>query len=104
MDANRAVNNAIFTITNDQIDQVLCSDGDNRPNIAWWGRRTEVYDIHAPQIDKNGNARWTPKGLAICLARSMKSAPSIVSDSAGREIIAWRDDRISSDKYELYQN
>jgi hypothetical protein len=78
-----AVNNAICTFIWQQETPVLCSDGDNGAIIAWWDHRTDVGDIYAQRIDKNGYARWNTNGVAMCTTRYQQSSPKIISDGKG---------------------
>ncbi len=91
--SNPAVNNAICTFTNDQIDQILCSDGDNGAIIAWKDKRTDAGDIYAQRIDKNGYVRWNTNGVALCTTMYEQLTPKIISDGKGGAIIVWDDRR-----------
>ncbi len=91
--SNPAVNNAICTFTNDQRDQVLCSDGDNGAIIAWKDKRTDVGDIYAQRIDKSGYVRWNTNGVALCTTMYEQLTPKIISDGKGGAIIVWDDRR-----------
>lgn len=88
-----AVNNAICTFIWQQETPVLCTDGDNGAIIAWWDHRTDVGDIYAQRIDKNGTARWNTNGIAICTTRNQQSSPKIISDGKGGAIMVWDDQR-----------
>jgi hypothetical protein len=88
-----AVNNAICTFVWQQETPVLCSDGDNGAIVAWWDHRTDVGDIYAQRIDKNGYVRWNTNGVAICTTRYQQSSPKIISDGKGGAIMVWDDQR-----------
>ena len=88
-----AVNNAICTYVWQQETPVLCSDGDNGAIIAWWDHRTDVGDIYAQRIDKNGYVRWNTNGVAMCTTRYQQSSPKIISDGKGGAIMVWDDQR-----------
>ena len=88
-----AANNAICTFVWQQETPVLCSDGDNGAIIAWWDHRTDVGDIYAQRIDKNGYVRWNTNGVAMCTTRYQQSAPKIISDGKGGAIMVWDDQR-----------
>jgi len=88
-----AVNNAICTFVWQQETPVLCSDGDNGAIIAWWDHRTDVGDIYAQRIDKNGYVRWNTNGVAMCTTRYQQSSPKIISDGKGGAIMVWDDQR-----------
>jgi hypothetical protein len=88
-----AANNAICTFIWQQETPVLCSDGDNGAIIAWRDNRTDVGDIYAQRIDKNGYVQWNTNGVALCTTRYQQSAPKIISDGKGGAIIVWDDQR-----------
>ena len=90
---NTAINNAICTFSNQQETPVLCSDGNNGAIITWCDRRSDVGDIYAQRIDKNGNVQWTSNGVPICVIQNKQSAPVIISDGKGGAIITWDDER-----------
>jgi hypothetical protein len=87
------VNNVVCTSANKQELPALCSDGDNGAIIAWWDYRTDVGDIYAQRIDKNGNVLWNTNGVAICTTRYQQSTPKLIPDGKGGAIIVWDDQR-----------
>ncbi|MDP2209250.1 MAG: T9SS type A sorting domain-containing protein [Bacteroidota bacterium] len=100
--SNPAVNNPICTFTNDQRDQVLCSDGDNGAIIAWKDKRTDAGDIYTQRIDKNGSVRWNTNGVALCTTMYEQLTPKIISDGKGGAIIVWDDRRTGVTSGNIY--
>jgi hypothetical protein len=73
---------------------VMCSDGAGGAIIAWHdGRNTVDYDVYAQRMDAEGNALWTPGGVAVCNASGNQNYPRIISDGEGGAFVAWVDYR-----------
>ncbi len=83
---------AICTVTDDQSDPQLVSDGQGGAIISWEDRRSgSNYDIYAQRINKAGDVLWTVNGTAICTITNNQYNPQLVSDGQGGAIISWED-------------
>jgi hypothetical protein len=62
--------------------------------IAWQDTRTEGSsggDIYVQKMGSDGQALWTPNGLAVCVATNEQSWPSITADGKGGAVVTWVD-------------
>ncbi|MFZ1319614.1 MAG: hypothetical protein WAQ56_09945, partial [Candidatus Nitrotoga sp.] len=66
---NPAVNNAIATDVNYQLNPTIISDGSGGAIITWQDYRGgATADIYAQRIDASGVVQWTADGVAISTA------------------------------------
>jgi len=90
---------AICTVTDDQRDPQLVSDGQGGAIISWEDHRSgSNYDIYAQRINKAGDVLWTVNGTAICTASNNQYESRLVSDEMGGAIISWEDWRSVSNR------
>ncbi len=89
--SNTALNTAVCTATNAQIDLRMCDDGQKGVFIVWKDYRNGVSDIYAQHLDSMGIPKWTANGVPVCTQTSDQSTPSINSDMNGGVIICWSD-------------
>jgi predicted lipoprotein with Yx(FWY)xxD motif len=87
--------NPVSTAVNNQVNPVMTTDGSGGSIITWQDRQNGKYEIYAQRMNSNGNAMWTPNGIAICTQDS-NHLPVIVSDGSGGAIIAWQSYRGST--------
>lgn len=80
-----------------QVQIEAASDGAGGAIIVWVDFRVGAEDIFAQRVDANGNTLWVSNGVAICTAADDQSSPEIISDGAGGAIIAWVDERSTSE-------
>ena len=102
--SNPAINTSVSVQPNDQQDVRIVTDNKGGAIITWLDFRNDVTqtsgDIFVQRIDKNGFAKWTASGVALCTVTSNQTAPTIVEDGNGGAIIAWNDYRnINADVY-----
>jgi hypothetical protein len=85
---------AICTITGDQYDPRIVSDGAGGAIITWQDYRNGTTpDIYAQRISAAGAGQWAVNGVAVCTAPYWQENPFIASDGAGGAIVAWEDSR-----------
>jgi predicted lipoprotein with Yx(FWY)xxD motif len=86
---------ALCVAGEDQVDQVVASDGAGGAIVTWQDRRAGLFeaDIYAQRIDASGAVQWMPGGVAFCAAMSSQSYPAIVSSGPGVVIVTWEDYR-----------
>ena len=90
---NPAVNNAISTDVNYQLNPTIISDGSGGAIITWHDDRGgDTADIYAQRIDASGVVQWTADGVAISTAVGEQLNPTIISDGSGGAIITWLDE------------
>jgi hypothetical protein len=77
----------------DQSSAQAIADGTGDVIIVWRDRRGSDYDIYIQRLGRDGNALWTPNGVAVCAAIGHQEGPSIASDGAGGAIVSWSDAR-----------
>lgn len=89
---------SLCTITGDQDNPQLVSDGLNGAIITWKDKRggSGTDDIYARRINASGVPQWTANGVALCTATFQQLYPQIVSDGAGGAIVSWYDYRSNS--------
>jgi hypothetical protein len=65
--------------------------------IAWWDNRTGYNnsDIYAQSVDGDGNALWTPDGIAVCSATGNQYNTVLIPDGAHGAILSWEDNRVA---------
>lgn len=99
---------AICTAGNNQEFPQLTSDGCGGTIIVWQDSRNGNSAIYAQRVAIILNTVgsnpfiqettvWTLGGITICTAGNSQSVPQVVSDGQGGAIIAWQDNRFSSD-------
>jgi len=93
---------ALCTAQGNQSIPVIASDGAGGAIVTWYDFRGLVWDIYAQRVTSTGVASWTTNGLAICTSLGDQQNPSIVSDGAGGAIVAWQDNRLGSNGYDIY--
>lgn len=93
---------AICTTINLQTSPQILSDAKGGAIIVWDDQRTGLYsgNIYAQRINADGQVLWTTNGVAV--KAGVAYSPKIVTDGTGGAIIAWRDDRISTDAADVY--
>jgi hypothetical protein len=95
--------NAITTLTNNQLDEEICSDGAGGAIIVWTDYRSGTYsDIYAQKINATGHVQWTANGVALCTASSSQYEPQICTDGAGGAIVTWSDERNGASNDDIY--
>jgi hypothetical protein len=72
--------------------------------IVWKDYRSEVHgELYAQKIDALGARQWALYGVPVCTGSQTKDEIQIITDNAGRAVIAWVDSRnagtTSSDIY-----
>ncbi len=74
------------------------SDGVGGAIIAWQDARfgSSDMDIYAQRIDASGTVQWTGNGISVCGESDFQGAPSLTGDDSGGALIAWVDQRGSS--------
>ncbi len=75
---------------------VMAKDGSGGAIVAWVDPRDGLYDIYAQHLDASGAVQWVADGLDICPIAEDQMQAAVSSDGAGGAIIAWRDNRDSS--------
>jgi FlgD Ig-like domain len=87
-----AGNLPVSTAVDDQIYPTTVSDGAGGAITTWYDHRSGTnYDIYAQRVSAAGLPMWTANGVAICVAASDQTLPTIVSDGAGGAVITWQD-------------
>ena len=70
--------------------------------VAWVDNRGgAAADIYVQRFNGAGTPLWAADGVAVCNAVNTQTRPCIVSDDAGRAIVAWMDHR-SGTTYDIY--
>jgi hypothetical protein len=73
----------LCTVPNDQLYPEIVADGVGGAIVAWQDLRNDDGDVYAQRVDANGNALWTPDGVAVATG----------SDYAGLQVVACDGDR-----------
>jgi len=87
----------ICTVSEDQQNPQIISDGSTGAIIMWDDRRRTNSDIYAQRINLVGNVQWEANGNAICIIDGSQVNPQACSDGTGGAIITWEDYRSLSD-------
>ena len=85
----------------------MISDGKGGSIISWfhsWSENPELYpaDLRAQRIDSLGRIMWDNNGIPISHGEIKAGTHSIVSDGSDGAIITWEDQRLGSDKHNIY--
>lgn len=75
---------------------VLASDDAGGAIIGWSDPRSGTFDVYAQRMGAVGTAAWAPNGVIVCAAAGGQVGTQIVRDGAGGAILAWLDNRGSS--------
>jgi len=92
---------AVSTANRSQTKPTLVRDGSGGAIITWNDYRngpTSGWDIYAQRLDSNGNVLWTSSGVIVSNAAAGQANPEITDDNNGGVIIAWEDNRASSNE------
>ena len=79
-----------------QILPRLVSDGAGGVIIVWQDKRSDDGDIYAQRVSALGSPLWAANGIAVCTSVNTQKQPVVVSDGVGGVLVAWIDDRFSS--------
>ena len=76
-------------------------DGAGGSFLTWRNRDSNIYAQH---FNANGEPQWGPEGLLVCAADSLQFNSVVVSDgnAGGGCIVAWQDQRSSSNDDDIY--
>lgn len=91
---------AVSSMSADQMEPRLVTDGGGGAIIAWSDRRSGVNDIYAQRMSGSGAALWIANGVVVSAATGIQEHPRIVAVDVGRAVIAWNDDRNGG--YDIY--
>ncbi len=85
----------VCTATGNQRGPVISPNGLGGVLIAWTDERAgaATADIYAQRFTAAGLAQWTADGVAMCTAAGLQQDPTVVTDTQGGAICAWRDSR-----------
>ena len=82
----------ICTEENDQFSLEMISDGKGGAIIIWRDDRNGGYfNIYAQRIDYDGNVKWIPNGIPVCVGNYKQLTSGIVEDQKGGAIILYED-------------
>lgn len=96
------INTPVCTAAKYQHEVRVVSDGKGGAIAAWLDHRNDATfptpdssntDIYVQRLDKDGFAKWTINGAAICINSADQPSVNIVTDGAGGAIIVWKDER-----------
>lgn len=85
--------NPICALSNAQAQPTIISVGEGHAIIAWIDDRNGNFDVFAQHIDRDGNALWTPNGMAICTAARTQQQIAMAADGFGGAFMVWADNR-----------
>src|SRR5262245_17407413 len=94
---------ALCTVSGDQRNPVIVTDGHGGALVAWLDRRREQdSDIYVQHVLASGavDAKWPEEGLGLCTVAGAQDPPALVADGAGGAIAVWIDERSSA--YDVY--
>ena len=85
---------SLSLLSGEQIDPVIASDAAGGAYVAWTEQRTNYY-LYAQRFNSLGVPQWTANGItvAVPIGGSGQFHASMVSDGAGRALLAWADAR-----------
>jgi hypothetical protein len=75
----------------------IAADGSGGAIIVWEDYYDSVtFDLYAQRVDSLGNLLWNPDGVPVSTAHDDQYWSEICTDGAGGCIIAWQDERTST--------
>jgi len=96
----------VCTLSCNQIDPVIASDGAGGAILVWDDDRVNCSgcctDLYAQRLDAGGMATWVPQGVAVCTSWRVQSQPAVVGDGSGGAIVAWTDQRALTEPSDIY--
>ncbi|RJR27600.1 MAG: hypothetical protein C4574_05945 [Candidatus Latescibacterota bacterium] len=90
---------AVCTVSSDENEVRIASDGAGGVFLAWSDLRSGRFDIYSQRLSAAGVAQWTGNGIPVCAAFGDQYQPRIAADGAGGFIAAWHDRRAGYDIY-----
>ncbi len=94
--SNTSINTPACLKIKSQSNLHAVTDGFSGIIMAWDDNRdtsATLGDVYAQRLDKNGLAKWTLNGVAVCANQSTQKSSAIVESNNGSSIITWADDR-----------
>ncbi len=88
---------ALCTVTGDQSNPTIVSDGSGGAVVTWQDNRSGNSDIYAQRVNASGAVQWTANGVALCTATWDQINSTIASDGSGGAIATWQDGRSGYD-------
>ena len=87
----------------DQRFSSIVPDGLGGALVAWQDTRADAGDIYVQRVLAGGSVApgWPENGRAACIAPGTQEYPVLVGDGAGGALIAWQDERSTSD-FDIY--
>ena len=93
---------AICTLTSDQRNAHLTSNGNGGAVIAWMDFRNGNYDVYAQKINSTGDIAWLPDGNVVCNSIGDQNISiDLINDESDGAIIVWSDFRFGID-FDIY--
>lgn len=91
---NLSLNTPVSIAANDQQNVRITEDGNGGAVVVWedYRNNASAADIYIQRFNKNGMAKWSPNGLALCNLPSHQSNPNI-NYRNGKVIVIWNDAR-----------
>jgi hypothetical protein len=86
----------VVKVLENQINQVVVSDGLGGAFVAWQDGRSGGVNIYAQRVDTDGNMLWADNGVLVCGAANDQGQLSMISDGNNNAIIVWQDNRNSN--------
>lgn len=92
---------ALCTSYYDQRSPAIASDGSGGAIVSWNDSRLNTQiDIYAQRITASGVTQWAGDGVVVCADLDYQFGATIVSDGVGGAVVAWYDDRNSTDPFD----
>lgn len=91
---NLSLNTPVSIAANDQQNVRITEDGNGGAVVVWedYRNNASAADIYIQRFDKNGMAKWSANGLALCNLPSHQSNPNI-NYRNGKVVVIWNDAR-----------
>lgn len=70
--------------------------------VTWEDNRdgSDISDIYAQNISKDGTMRWQVNGAAVCVQSAGQYLPQVICNAPGSAIVCWQDKRLGD--FDIY--
>jgi hypothetical protein len=88
----------VCNATGTQTAMRMTTDNANGAILVWADGRVTGTDIYVQRTNSAGSNLWTANGVAVCTQTATQGLPAITADGLGGAILAWYDNRVTTDQ------
>ena len=86
----------------DKQNLAIAGDSTGGAMVTWEDKRngSDIPDIYAQRISKDGTMLWQVNGAAVCVQAAGQFLPRLICNAPGSAIVCWQDKRLGD--YDIY--